>query len=282
MAAIEADIPREGGGARHRDRLPMPEAALESPPLRRRPLAPLLAAICLCWAMLAQATPLILVVEGVNPYRLLLPVLGAAAVSAAAWEEGYLMRSPLTAAIARQTGGEVRRIAWSGVPTDQAGLRAAIDLLKAELAAAQGQGRVVWLLSHSLGSVIAYLALADGGGRTPVQTFVSLASPFGRPPIMQWLAQAHPGLPLAPLRAGVQGPAGLGVGRWINVYTAWDPLGGPIRVEGVENHALELLPSGPLPSPTDLILAHTLPFRDAGVADLVIAAKVGAPPPTGP
>ncbi len=249
--------------------------------LRRRLWAPLLPAICLVWAVVAQATPLILVVEGVNPYRMLLPLLGAVAQPAAEWEDGYLERAPLTAAIARQTGGEVRRIAWSGVPTDQTGLRAAVDLLKAELAAAQGQGRAVWLLSHSLGSVIAYLALADGGGRSPVQTFVSLASPFGRPPILQWLAQAHPGLPLAASSGGVLGPAGLGIGRWINVYTAWDPLGGPIRSEGVENHALGLQPGGPLPTPTDLILAHTLPFRDADLFRLVVGQAAGRPQRSG-
>lgn len=249
----------------------------QPPPLCRRFLPPLLAAISLVWAALAQASPLILVVEGVNPYRMLQPLLSAAAQPAAEWEDGYLQRSPLTAAIARQTGGEVRRIAWSGVPTDQVGLRAAVDLLKAELAAAQGQGRAVWLLSHSLGTVIAYLALADAGGRTPVQTFVSLASPFGRPPILQWLAQAHPSLPLAALRGGVQGPADLGVGRWINVYTAWDPLGGPILAQGVENQALDLLPSGPLPTLTDLILAHTLPFRDADLFRQVVGLADGRP-----
>lgn len=245
--------------------------------LCRQLLAPLLAAIGLYWAVVAQATPLILVVEGVNPYRMFQPLLGAAALPAAEWEDGYLERSPLTAAIARQTGGEVRRIAWSGVPTDQVGLSAAVDLLKAELAAAKGQGRAVWLLTHSLGSVIAYLALADRGGRTPVQTFVSLASPFGRPAILQWLAQVHPSLPLAALTARVQGTASLGVDRWVNVYTAWDPLGGPIRAEGVENHALELLPSGPLPTLTDLILAHTLPFRNAELVRLVLGQTAGRP-----
>lgn len=241
----------------------------------------MLAALCLFWTATVLATPLILVVEGVNPYRLLLPLLGTTALSAAAWEDGYLERSPLTAAVAVSTGGEVRRIAWSGVPTDQTGLRAAVDLLKTELAAAQGQGRAVWLLTHSLGSVIAYLALADGGGGTPVQTFISLASPLGRPHILQWLAQVHPGLPLAASSGGVQGPAGLGIGRWINVYTAWDPLGGPIRAEGVENHTLGLLPGGPLPTPTDLILAHTLPFRDADLFRLVVGQAAGRPQRSG-
>jgi hypothetical protein len=241
---------------------------------------PLLAAVCLLWAVLAPAAPLILVVEGVNPYRMLQPLLGAAAIPAAAWEDGYLERSPLATALVRASGGELRRIAWSGVPTDQSGLRAAVDLLKAELAAAQAEGRAVWLLTHSLGSVIAYLALADGGGRTPVRTFVSLAAPFGRPPILQWLAHVHPTLPLAALTGGVQGPAGLGIGRWLNVYTTWDPLAGPIRAQGVENRALQPLPSGPLPTMMDLILAHTLPFRDVDVASLVVAADAGAASPT--
>lgn len=230
----------------------------------------LVAASCLLWAALTSAAPLILAVEGVNPYRLLLPIWGATAAAAAEWEDGYLERSPLASALVRASGGEVRRIAWSGVPTDQVGLRAAVALLKNELAAARAQGRPVWLLTHSLGSVIAYLALADGGGRSAVQSFISLASPFGRPPILQWLAQAHPGLLTATLTAGVQGPAALGIVRWINVYTAWDPLGGPIQAQGVENYALALRFAGPLPTLTDFIQAHTLPFRVGEVASLVV------------
>lgn len=232
--------------------------------------ASLTALVGLLWITCASAAPLILVVEGVNPYRMLLPVLGTAAMPAAVWEDGYLQRSPLADALRHASGGELRRIAWSGVPTDQTGLRDAVDLLEAELAAAKDQGREVWLITHSIGSVIAYLALADGGGRTPVQAFISLSSPLGRPPILQWLAQAHPDLPLADLAVGVQGPAGLGVGRWINVYTAWDPLAGPILAEGVENRALQRLPAGLLPTPADLILAHTLPFRDAGTVSRIV------------
>ncbi len=245
-----------------------------------RALAWLPMAVCLLLAGAATAAPRILVVEGVNPFRLLPPVMSSAVVSAAAWEDGYLERAPLTFRLQRASGGEVRRMAWSGVPTDRTGLRAAVDRLRAELAAAEAEVRPVWLLTHSLGSVIAYLALAEGGGRT-VETFVSLASPLGRPPILQGLAQVHPDLPWATLSAGVQGPAALGIGRWVNVFTAWDPLAGPIHAAGVENRALQPLPSGPLPTLADLILAHTLPFRDVGVASLIITADATPAPPTG-
>ncbi len=239
----------------------------------------LLAVLGLLGAVAAAAAPRLLLVEGVNPYRMLQPILGVAAMPAAAWEDGYLERSPLVTALQRASGGELRRIAWSGVPTDRSGLRAAVDRLKAELAAAQAEGRPLWLIAHSLGSVIAYLALAESGGRVLVVTFVSLASPLGRPPVLQWLAQAHPGLPMASFAAGVPGPAALGIARWLNVYTSTDPLAGPIRAEGVENHALLPSPGGPLPTLADLILAHTLPFRDDGVIRLVVAVDAGPPPP---
>ncbi len=240
-----------------------------------RRLLPALGLICV---VAAQAAPLMLVVEGVNPYRLLAPALGPAAQPAAAWEDGYLLRSPLALALARSLGADTRRIAWSGVPTDAAGLRAAVRELKAELAAAQAQGRPVWLLTHSLGSVIAYLALAEGEGRSPVEVFISLASPLARPPLLRWLGQFHPGLPLASLADVLHPPARLGVGRWINVYTPWDPLGGPIVTAGVENRGLALTPSLPLPTPADWLLAHTLPFRDTAWLDPVIADRPGASP----
>lgn len=249
--------------------------------MRRSSVSPwrrLLPALGLIWAVAAQAVPLVLVVEGVNPYRLLAPALGPAAQPAAAWEEGYLLRSPLALALARSQGAETRRIAWSGVPTDAAGLRAAVGELKAELAAAQAQGRTVWLLTHSLGSVIAYLALAEGEGRSPVGVFISLASPLGRPPLLRWLAQFHPGLPLAALANALHSPARLGVGRWINVYTPWDPFGGPIVTAGVENRGLALTPSLPLPTPADWIEAHTLPFRTTAWVDPALAGQTASRP----
>lgn len=233
----------------------------------------LLPAVGLIWAVAVEAVPLMLVVEGVNPYRLLAPALAPAAQLAARWEDGYLLRSPLALALARGQGAETRRIVWSGIPTDTAGLRAAIGELKAELAAAQAQGRTVWLLTHSLGSVIAYLALAEGEGRTPIEVFISLASPLGRPPLMRWLAQFHPGLPLADLADTLHSPAHLGVGRWINVYTQGDPFGGPIVTAGVENRGLKPTPALPLPTPADWIEAHTLPFRATAWVDSVLAGQ---------
>lgn len=238
----------------------------------------LLPALGLIWVVAAQAAPLMLVVEGVNPYRLLAPLLGPAAQPAAAWEDGYLLRSPLALALARSLGAETRRIAWSGVPTDAVGLRAAVAELKAELAAAQAQGRTVWLLTHSLGSVIAYLALAEGDGRAPVEVFISLASPLGRPPLLRWLAQYHPGLPLAAIAEAPHTPARLGVGRWINVYTPWDPFGGPIVTARVENLGLALTPSRPLPTPVDWIEAHTLPYRTSAWIDLALVGQSATPP----
>ncbi|MFN3593129.1 MAG: hypothetical protein ACK4TK_00405 [Thiobacillaceae bacterium] len=232
----------------------------------------LLSALGLIWAVAVQAAPVLLAVEGVNPYRLLAPILGGAAEYAATWEDGYLERSPLAAALAKATGAEVRRIAWSGIPTDAAGLRTAMAALQAELATAQAQGRPVWLLTHSLGSVIAYLALAEGEAGAPVEVFISLSSPLGRPPLMRWLAQFHPGLPLATMAESLHPP--VRAGRWLNVYTPWDPFGGPIVAAGVENLSLALTPSLPLPTPADWIAAHTLPFRTTAWAEM---ALVGPP-----
>lgn len=215
--------------------------------------------------------------EGVNPYRLLAPLLGDAAVPDPAVEAGYLLRSPLAAAIRRQTGGELRLLPWSGVPTDAVGLRQAIADLKAELRSARQAGRTVHLVTHSLGSVIAYLALLELAGEGPdVAVFVSLSSPLGRPPILLWLAQWHPGLPLAGLAYRLDPPGALGVDRWINVYTAWDPLGGPVAASGVDNVALGMVLVGPLPSLAELVQAHTLPLRDAETTGWIARRLAGA------
>lgn len=234
------------------------------------------AGLGLVWVVAVQAAPVLLVVEGVNPYRLLAPILGVTAEFAATWEDGYLERSPLAAALVEATGAEVRRIAWSGMPTDTAGLRAAIAALQAEIATAQAQGRPVWLLTHSLGSVIAYLALSEREGPSPVEVFISLSSPLGRPPLMRWLAQFHPGLPLAALAESLHPPER--AGRWLNVFTPWDPFGGPIVAAGVENLSLALTPSLPLLTPADWIAAHTLPFRTTGWAGPALAAPSASHP----
>ncbi len=251
----------------------------------RQYLRSLVLSTALLWTLCACCQPLVLVlvVEGVNPYRLLAPVLGKGMGPVSDLESGYLLRSPLVQSIGRQTGAELRLLPWSGVPNDQAGLRAAVTDLKRELLAARGGGLTVCLVTHSLGSVIAHLALAELAGMTPpVAALVSLASPLGRPPILLWLAQAHPGLPVVELATRPRTAETLGTRRWINVYTPWDPLGGPIDVEGVDNRPLALLPSGPLPGLADLVRAHTLPFRDpAFTARLAeeLAGVCGSPAP---
>lgn len=236
----------------------------------------------------AQAGPLILLVEGVNPYRLLGPLLAGGQAPDPAIETGYLERSALAGELALKTSGELRRIPWSGVPTDAAGLRQAIDDLKGALLSARGEGRAVHLVTHSLGSVIAYLALAElaggaGAGQSPPPPIklVSLSSPLGRAPILLWLAQWHPGLPLAALAQRVEAPDALGLANWINIYIPWDPLGGRIDAAGVENRTLAVTPSAPLPGPAELVLAHTLPFRSPAAAAFV-ADRLAGEPASGP
>ncbi len=220
-------------------------------------------------AAAAAPRPLILVVEGVNPYRMLGPGLAEVTGGDPALETGYLERSLLVQTLDRALGGQVRRLDWSGIPTDSQGMRKAVGDLEAQLRGARKAGRPVYLVTHSLGTVIGYLALAgtavrDAGYVPRVRGFITLSSPLGRVPLLLWLAQWNPDLSLAALASRLEPPRTLGVGHWINAYVPWDPLGGPVDVAGVDNRPLATAPQTPgLP---DFIGAHTLPFRDPVLA----------------
>ncbi|MCS6787417.1 MAG: hypothetical protein NZ524_10345 [Thiobacillaceae bacterium] len=213
----------------------------------------------------AQEAPLILVVEGVNPFQLFNPLPGSPIGTAAALERGYLARSPLAQRLA--ACGELRRLAWSGDPLDRAGIAAAVAALAGLLTEARGQGRRVWLLTHSLGAVIAYLALVEAGGGA--ELLVTLSTPLGRPGWLDLLRRLHPQLPWPP---GAVWPDAqtLRLKGWLNVYVPWDPLGGPVALAGVENQALSLAQLGPQAGMHDLIRAHTLPYRDAVATQRVL------------
>jgi hypothetical protein len=234
-------------------------------------------------AAAAAPRPLIPVVEGVNPYRMLGPGLAGVTGGNPALETGYLERSLLVQTLAKALGGEVRRLDWSGIPTDAAGMRRAVEDLEGQLRGARQAGRPVCLVTHSLGTVIGYLALSDlaagGEGNRPwVRCFVTLSSPLGRPQVLLWLSQFHPGLALAALASRVDPPRALGAQRWINAYVPWDPLGGPVDAPGVDNRPL----ATPLQAPglPDFIGAHTLPFRDPGLA-LDVATELATDRSTG-
>lgn len=228
------------------------------------------------WTTACLAQPLVLVVEGVNPYRMLGPWLGPAAARGGDLETGYLERSHLVQTLSGRLAAEVRRMDWSGIPTDPAGFDQAVSSLRGELTAAREQGRPVYLVSHSLGSVIAVLALA-GIAHQPGEAAVSLitlSSPLGRPQLLTGLVQFHPRQPLASLQAGTPGPEALGLARWLNIYARNDPLAGLVAGPGMENWELRPGPQAANAGLLEPLLAHILPFRDPNVAEKLLGTLV--------
>jgi len=133
-----------------------------------------------------------------------------------------------------------------------------VKLIKAARA-----GKSIDIVSHSMGTVIAYLALADlaiktaaiaGSSYKGVNNFVTLASPlafgFHRDVIRKRGDNTRLAIPTS--EQEIRTPRELLVrGRWINAFAEGDALGGKIDVEGIENLAM-----------VEVTSPHSLPYRD--------------------
>ena len=160
----------------------------------------------------------------------------------------YLINdSPLDAAL-RPIYHVQEGMTFNGDLTDAKQLRLAVDALKETIT--KHSGARVDLITHSLGTVIAYTALAElakAGETQPdvtiskpnVTNFITLGSPLGREAILVKVGAPLAGLNI-PLPSSIQTPRALNIqGRWLNVFHDKDLIGDKIQAFGVINVALQ-------------------------------------------
>ena len=160
----------------------------------------------------------------------------------------YLINdSPLDAAL-RPIYHVQEGMTFNGDLTDAKQLRLAVDALKETIT--KHSGARVDLITHSLGTVIAYTALAElatAGETQPdvtiskpnVTNFITLGSPLGREAILVKVGAPLAGLNI-PLPSSIKTPRVLNIqGRWLNVFHDKDLIGDKIQAFGVINVALQ-------------------------------------------
>lgn len=189
----------------------------------------------------------------------------------------YLEESALPALI-RLTAPTQQRILWNGNLTDAQATRTAVNNLEAMIC--QQRGNHVDLVTHSLGTVIAYTALAELAGipgtdrkaaceSTQISTFVTMGSPLGLEDALPERLGKLSGIAIPPLNKIASARQLRIMGRWLNVYASGDPIGGKIDLPSVVNVSFSLDQS--TLTPRD---AHSFPYKDADsvrmIADVII------------
>lgn len=197
-------------------------------------------------------------------------------------QTSYLQGSWLGAAIAAEVPGVHRQIAWNGDLTDAANVSRAVTAVESAVLEGSRRGDRVNVVAHSMGSVIAYVALrrlaASGQeGYGGVDEFVTLASPLGSADALAALRSLGASASFVPASPSeVQAAGALRIrGAWLNVYAIDDPLAGPLAAASVRNARVGPCPV-PVPAGIAGVCAHALPYLDYATIRRVIAALAGA------
>ncbi len=150
--------------------------------------------------------------------------------------------------------------------------RCAVDArLTAALEAAHREGRPVILVAHSLGSVVAYDALASAKNAPPVERLVTVGAVVGAPGLRQLLLGGSPDDTLR-IPAAVK--------SWVNVRRPGDPFAAALSQSVVSPRegrvVRDLLTEAP--ETTDATAAHDVVgyLRDAVTARVILSGWCGA------
>lgn len=193
----------------------------------------------------------------------------------------YLLNESVLPALIRSAVPVQRQILWNGNLFDKQGTRTAVDNLEALIC--QQRGKSVDLITHSLGTVIAYAALAElaglagvrrtaSCGSTEIATFVTLASPLGLDDSLPEKLGRLSSIQIPSVKH-LSSARQLRIrGRWLNVYASGDRIGGKIDLPSVVNVSFSLDQSQ-----LDPIAAHSFPYKDPDsvrlVADVILGTQ---------
>jgi hypothetical protein len=192
----------------------------------------------------------------------------------------YLLSESPIASLIHGVDPVQKQILWNGDLFDARSARDAVNSLESLIC--QQRGNSVDIIAHSLGTVIAYTALAElaglpGTNRSPacistqVVNFVTLASPLGLDDTLPQRLGALSGIKIPAVSEVGSAHALRITGRWLNVWATGDRIGGKIDLPSVVNVSFSLEQSS-----FELRAAHRFPYKDANVTRMVADVIFGA------
>jgi hypothetical protein len=257
-----------------------------------RLLAALLCLLLLAARPVFAAQALTIFVDGIDLYR----AMASTAVGLPPqWQlsfhetrqSNYLAQSVLARELQSRLGGDQKVVVWNGDPTDTAAINLAVAQLETLLFVESRSGKDVHLVTHSMGSLIGYLALVraadlaakNPGARYPgIASFLTLGSPLGRSTWLEYVASMNPALPIPSSEKLLRNRSDLKIAfKWLNAYAEGDIFGATIGMTDVDN--LEIVSKR---SVSAAILnysageAHSLPYKDASAVKEIMA-RLGLP-----
>jgi len=189
-------------------------------------------------------------------------------------DSNYLADSVLAGELRKAIGGDYQSINWSGSPSDTYNLDRAVSETVTKIMNANRAGKDVYLVTHSMGTVIGYLALArmhdlvSGSGSNKyrgVVHFITLASPLNNSLIMGDFLNQNKSLNIAEVIRTHRDRKNLLIqGQWINAHAQGDPIGSDIGQSWVKNLYLPFSIAQP-------IEAHSYPHSSPVSARLILS-----------
>lgn len=191
----------------------------------------------------------------------------------------YLVADSALPGLIRPAVPVQKQVLWNGNLFDNQGTRTAVDNLEALIC--QQRGKSVDLITHSLGTVIAYAALAElaglagtrraaSCGSTEIATFVTLGSPLGLDDTIPEKLGRLSSIEIPSLKQLVSAHQLRIRGRWLNVYAIGDRIGGKIDLPSVVNVSFSLDQAQLNPD-----AAHSFPYKDADAVRLIADVILG-------
>lgn len=256
--------------------------------LRRAVSVALALVACGSAGVARAAQPVIIFVDGISASASGSTVFDILTGPQPVRRNSYLQSESAIGALIHGVDPVQKQILWNGDLFDAQATRTAVDNLESTIC--EQRGNSVDLVTHSLGTVIAYTALAELAGlpgtdrkpacaSTQVVNFITLGSPLGLDDTLPQRLGGLSGIRI-PALAALGSAHALRVTRWMNVWATGDRIGGKIDLPSVVNVSFSTEQSA-----LDPLAAHSFPYRDASsvrmIADVIAGVRAGVAPAAG-